>query len=105
MKTFRFEGHSDDTFGFECGATGDDYDNCASGKPIRWRVVDADGGGYLVTGQYSVDETGCWSIAVAPVDEGRAPPWPMRLSVEGYTMVLEVDATDDATCECLEAKR
>lgn len=38
MRTLRFEGYGDDTFG-EYGLTRDDVDNCASGTPIQC-VVD-----------------------------------------------------------------
>ena len=41
MKTLRFMGHSDDTFG-EYGTTMDDIDNAGSGDPIQC-IVEADG--------------------------------------------------------------
>lgn len=41
MKTLKFMGHSDDTFG-EYGTTMDDIDNAGSGEPIQC-VIEADG--------------------------------------------------------------
>jgi len=48
MQEFKFEGCSDDTFG-EYGVTNDDYDNCASGEPIRFQLTMPDGAGIIVT--------------------------------------------------------
>ncbi len=78
MKTLKFMGHSDDTFG-EYGTTMDDVDNAGSGTPIQC-VVEADGTALIVTGQYDRNGTGTWD---------------MRISFEGYTTVLEIDVPDD----------
>lgn len=43
MKTLKFMGHSDDTFG-EYGATMDDIDNAGSGEPIQCVIKAAVGG-------------------------------------------------------------
>lgn len=56
MPILRFEGYSDDTFG-EVAHFKDDYDNCASGKPIEYLVLGPaiDGQpqlGVVVTGQH-----------------------------------------------------
>ena len=38
MKTLRFQGYSDDTFG-EYGVTNQDVDNCGSCKPIQCLIT------------------------------------------------------------------
>lgn len=103
MKPMIFHGYSDDTFG-EYGRTRDDHDNCASGKPIRFRVqsgVDA----LDVVGQYSPGNSGAWLVGVEAIepDNGQPlPAWPMRLR-QGtrdeceHSTVLEIDAPEDAT--------
>ena len=58
MKTLKFMGHSDDTFG-EYGTTMDDVDNAGSGTPIQC-VVEADGTALIVTGQYDRNGTGAY---------------------------------------------
>lgn len=107
-KALRFQGGSDDTFG-EYGRFGDDFDNCANGKPIVWMVRDAAGAGLLVWGQYAGrdwpdDAPGCWMVGIQQlaVDEP-LPPWPLTWSAEGYSVVLEIDAPADATLVCLNA--
>jgi len=116
MKTYIFAGFSDDTFG-EYAITKDDYDNCASGKPIAWILSTPDGNGFVISGQYSPNQSGGWSIAVEPVEadspcnEGY-PYWPMRFAnpigheirPAHYSMVLEIDAPDDAVLVCMERK-
>ncbi|QDU33780.1 hypothetical protein KS4_18370 [Poriferisphaera corsica] len=106
-KTYVFYGCSDDTFG-EYNITNDDYDNCASNEPIRWRLKDSNGYGYFIDGQYSEKQSGCWSIRVEPIEENRNPNWPMRFAnpseyrATPYSMVLVVDAPCDATLVSLE---
>jgi hypothetical protein len=53
MKTLRFEGYSDDTFG-EYAVTRDDYDNCASGEPVEFLITapSLPEAGMVVTGQH-----------------------------------------------------
>ena len=48
MKTLKFMGYSDDTFG-EYGVTNDDIDNCGSGDPIQC-VIEAGDTALIVTG-------------------------------------------------------
>ena len=118
MKTYIFAGFSDDTFG-EYAITKDDYDNCASGKPIAWKLTTPDGNGFYISGQYSPHHSGGWSISVEPIETDGAeieidtyPFWPMRFaSPVGhkigpalYSMVLEIDAPDDAVLVCMERK-
>lgn len=96
MRTLRFEGYSDDTFG-EYGLTGDDVDNCASGTPIQCVVDCGEFGRLMVIGQYSKAscDNGCWAVGVSKVDEfDDFPDWDMRLR-EGaetkYSTALEID--------------
>lgn len=108
MKTMKFEGHSDDTFG-EYGVTKDDYDNCACGEQIAIRVKDEHGNGFVVVGHYDGSnmlkcQPPCWLIGIQPLDEGEPiPRWPMRwgLSDSGYSPSLEIDVPDSAVCEFL----
>lgn len=94
MKTLKFMGHSDDTFG-EYGTTMDDVDNAGSGTPIQC-VIEADGTALIVTGQYDRNGTGTWDIGISLQDEALSlPDWDMRISFEGYTTVLEIDVPDD----------
>ena len=94
MKTLRFMGHSDDTFG-EYGTTMDDIDNAGSGDPIQCDV-EADGTALIVTGQYDRNGTGTWDIGISLQDEDLSyPDWDMRISFEGYTTILEIDVPDD----------
>lgn len=94
MKTLKFMGHSDDTFG-EYGTTMDDIDNAGSGEPIQC-VIEADGTALIVTGQYDRIGTGTWDIGISLQDEDLSyPDWDMRISFEGYTTVLEIDVPDD----------
>ena len=96
MRTLRFEGYGDDTFG-EYGLTGDDVDNCASGTPIQCVVDCGEFGRLMVIGQYSKAScnNGTWMIGVSKVEEyDDFPDWDMRLkeSVEtSYSVVLEID--------------
>ncbi|WP_289290388.1 hypothetical protein [Sporofaciens musculi] len=96
MKTLRFEGYSDDTFG-EYGLTGDDIDNCASMNPIQCVVDCGEYGRLMIIGQYSQAScaNGCWMVGVSKVEEyDDFPNWDMRLR-EGvetkYSPALEID--------------
>ena len=76
MKELRFTGYSDDTFGWEPG--GDDYDNCASGDHIVWRVAAGDDS-LLVWGQYAPhDLGGGWLVGISPDDDGLGEGKPIR---------------------------
>lgn len=104
MKTLRFEGYSDDTFG-EYAITRTDHDNCASGERIIFRVWSASAGtGLFVVGQYCPGPCTGWLIGVARAqddDDERVPDWPMRFASGGrsYTPGLLIDAPDDVTVE------
>ena len=94
MKTLKFMGYSDDTFG-EYGTTMDDIDNAGSGEPIQC-VIEAGGTALVVTGQYNRIGTGTWDIGISLQDEDLSyPDWDMRISFEDYTTVLEIDVPDD----------
>ena len=108
MKTLTFYGCSDDTFG-EYTTFKDDFDNCASGRPIEW-LVDAPGGAVLVTGQYG-ETNACWSIKVTPYGghELELPDWPMTIRKGSedecsYSPTLEIQAPDEVTIRCLTAE-
>ena len=107
MPTLRFEGYSDDTFG-EVAHTKDDFDNCASGKPIEYLVRLSDAG-VVVTGQHCPGNSGSWMIGVANYDpkcEDRAMPrWPMRIEPQdyrtGFNPSLVIEAPDGVEVVCL----
>lgn len=110
MRTLIFGGSSDDTFG-EITPRGDDFDNCASGKPIEWLVhSESESAAMLVVGQYSAGAAGGWLVGVAPWDPGHVdapiPQWPIRIrpSDRPYSPALEIDVPDDATIRCLQAR-
>jgi hypothetical protein len=94
MKTLKFMGYSDDTFG-EYGVTNEEIDNCGSCKPIQC-VINAGDTALIVTGQYSRFGTGTWDIGISLfVEEYNLPDWAIRTSFEDYTTVLEIDVPDD----------
>jgi len=103
MMPLRFHGYSDDTFG-EYASTNDDFDNCASGDPIVWRVTAPDGAGLFVWGLYSFREApkavpGCWVVGVQQLDEDVSiPPWPMRF---GYSASLVIEAPEGTKVVCM----
>jgi len=107
MPTLRFEGYSDDTFG-EYAHTNDDYDNCASGKPIQYAVVDPKTGlGVVVTGQYCYGRATSWMIGVANYRDNKDfPDWPMKITngLGRYadSPVLEIEAPEGVDVRCLE---
>ena len=111
MKTLRFAGYSDDTFG-EVGVTREDFDNCASGDPIRF-LVTAKGvpGGVVVVGQYAPEPCGGWLIGVAPYDPDHEdlpmPPWPMTLrpcADTPYSPELIMEVPETFLLRCLETR-
>jgi hypothetical protein len=109
MPTLRFEGYSDDTFG-EYAHANDDYDNCASRKPIQYAVVDPKTGlGVVVTGQYCYGRSTSWMIGVAnyhPDDGKEFPDWPMELTKMygrfADSPVLKIEAPEGVDVRCLE---
>ena len=106
MKTLKFAGASDDTFGDE--ETGTDHDNCANGKPMVFRVLSSSvAEGLFVWGQYSgrdwpASAPGCWVVGVQQLEEDvPLPGWPIRFETapNGYSPLLLIDAPDDVTVE------
>lgn len=106
VKTLRFEGYSDDTFG-EYAITRDDHDNCASGDPIVFIVRSPGNGnvGLYVVGHYG-QRSGGWTIGVEPIDDPKMhepltlPPWPIRIGQSKdtpYSPAIYIDAPDDVT--------
>lgn len=106
MRTLMFGGSSDDTFG-EITPRGDEYDNCASGQPIEYRL-DSSEGSLIVFGQYCHASSGGWLVGIAPVDgvdDAQAiPPWPIRIrpGERCYSPVIEIDVPDDTKLTCLQ---
>ena len=74
MPVLKFEGYSDDTFG-EYAHTSDDFDNCASGSPIVYKVS-ANNESLLVVGQHCPDTATGWMIGIARADEDNDKPIP-----------------------------
>lgn len=109
-KTLIFRGYSDDTFGEE--TTGDDFDNCASGEPIRYLItVPGVPGGVVLVGQYAPEGCGGWLIGAAPHDPDHAdlplPPWPILLQPcadTPYSPELRIMVPDGAVLTCLERR-
>lgn len=110
---YKFSGGSDDTFG-EYHEIGDDYDNCANGKPIRWKIwSDSQRAGLIVIGQYCPYGSHGWMIGVAPIgldcDDAacfRAMGWGLSFQQNETTPYspLLVIANPPSDCEvvCLE---
>ena len=103
-----FQGSSDDTFGLVNDTT-DDFDNCASGKPIDWLIQHA-GEGVIVTGQYAPDRLPIagWVIGLSVYDPGAEdlpmPKWPAHFSRDdSYRGVLRlvIHVPQDAEITCL----
>ena len=95
MKTLMFRGYSDDTF-MEL-TTKTDYDNCASGEPIRM-IVGCPEGQLIVVGHYACSDTSeaVWMVGIEQCDEDKPiPEWPIRMRSEDYSPVLEIDVPDD----------
>lgn len=96
MRTLKFEGYSDDTFG-EYGVTGQDIDNCTSEEPIQCIVDCGEYGRIMVIGQYSKAScnNGCWMVGVSKVSEyDDFPEWNMEIMQSGeseYSTMLTIE--------------
>lgn len=110
MPTLRFEGYSDDTFG-EVEHFKDDYDNCASGKPIEYLVEHkATNMAMVVTGQHCPGNSGSWLVGVANHDpelgDRDFPRWPVRIEPQnyrnGFQPSLIIEAPEGVTIRCLQ---
>lgn len=85
MKTLKFEGYSDDTFG-EYSVTNQDVDNCATMEPIQCVIDCGVHGRLMVIGQYSKAScnNGCWMVGISKVDEYDVfPEWPIEIMQSG----------------------
>lgn len=92
MKTLKFEGYSDDTFGCYWKGGDVDDDDCAN-LSVRTIYVKAGEQRMAVTGVYG--QACMWSVGIAPIEDDNAmPDWPMRWSFSGYSTVLEIDVPD-----------
>ncbi len=106
MVELHFEGASDDTFG-EVNHFRDDYDNCASEKPIAYLLtVPGEDGGLVVVGQFAPTGLECsWLIGVAAWDPGHEdlpiPDWKIRFEPNSYMGRLVVEAPDGVQLRCL----
>lgn len=110
-----FSGYSDDTFG-EYHFFRDDYDNCASGRPIRYRLYsESQRAGLVIWGQYCPDGCDGWLVGVAPIDPDcddqacqRAMGWsvsfqPCSKNGTSYSPLLAVEnAPNDCVLTCME---
>ena len=109
-KTLIFEGYSDDTFG-ETNHFRDDYDNCASGKPIEY-LVKSGSEAIVVTGHHCPNNSGTWMIGVANYDPDSEdcdfPKWPIRIEPQdyrnGFQPRLIIEAPDDVEIKCFQRK-
>jgi hypothetical protein len=95
MKTLKFEGYSDDTFGCYWDGGDVDHDDCAN-STMRIIMVKAGDERMLVTGTYAPHGiAGTWVVGIAGADEDEPmPSWPMRWSFKGYSTILEMDVPD-----------
>lgn len=100
MKTLEFCGHSNDVF-MERTSRTEKYPE-PNGNAVA-RIVDSDGAGIVVVGEYGVDCMAAWGITVAPLDdefgESRMPDWSIELKANpecSYSPLLVVEAPDDA---------
>lgn len=95
MKTYQFEGYSDDTFA-EIST-----DNCANGTPIQFEIKMPDGAGIRVTGCYGLRASGCilgdacWMIGVESLDEDNPADWEIRHK-PSFSGLLIVEVPDEA---------
>lgn len=103
MKLLRFRGFGDDTFTEE--TTGIDHDNGGSGRPIEFRVTSPTHPEEItVVGHYAPTKPspGVWMIGIRQHEEDTltgAAFWPLKWDSLGYTMILEIEAPDDAQVE------
>jgi len=105
MRELQFAGYSDDTFGL-INDTKVDHDNCASGKPIVFKVYreSNDKEGMFVVGQYNaIPYCGAWLIGVSQLDDGMPlPAWVTDVSQaehNEYTSIFTLCVPDDAVIE------
>lgn len=95
MRTLKFHGYGDDTFG-EYGVTWQGCDNCANEEPIQCIVDCGEFGRVLVVGQYSrvSMNSGCWLVGLTKVSEYEdLPDWNFRYAQSdcAYSLALLMD--------------
>lgn len=105
MKTYVFEGYSDDGF-YENGVTRYSIDNGSNETVMQFEVVMPDGAGVRVTGAYDVAVkggigrlgNGHWMIGIEALDETKPVNWPISCnpSYKGYRGKMMVSAPDEA---------
>ena len=112
MQVLKFEGASDDTFGYDFpGYGGDDWDNCASGKPIEFLVQAPNGDALVVVGQYGHGACDGWMVGIARPDveddDTPIPAWPMHFeqSERPYSPTLVIEAPDGVVVSCFQKKK
>lgn len=89
MQTAKFYGASDDLVEVEGVKGGDEFNVYGDGPHMALFNL---GGKMRVHAIYD----GCWSFAVGMVDKAiPLPEWPVRVTSEGYTTVVEIDVPDD----------
>jgi hypothetical protein len=107
LRTLRFYGHSDDTFGYEeivdGSDRGDDHDNCNNGSLMAFKITSKDEG-MIVTGQYAPSPIpdGTWVVGITLLKEDSPlPNWPMKWGTSDlvYSPSLILEAPDDAVIE------
>ena len=108
MRELQFSGYSDDTFGL-VNDIGIDYDNCASMKPIVFKVCRESEPhvGLFVFGQYAVCPGGTWVIGVTQLDEDfPLPNWITCIDQNEdcpYSPLLTMVVPDDVVVEHVRA--
>lgn len=97
MKTLRFYGHSDDTFG-EYGVTKQDIVNFGKNEPIQCIIIAGDER-LIVTGHCHIHPFDySWTIGVAQFDQySKVPNWSIRMMdcQVPHSICLEIDVPDD----------
>ena len=93
------EGYSDDTFG-EYETTTIDHDDCGVGSIRIYRIIDPEGVGLDICGQYNPKGTpGYWRINVQVDETDSLPDWPISIKrgERSYSPALIVDAPEGST--------
>ena len=92
-------GGSDDLVEIEGCTSGDEVGCYEQDVTIVVGAPEATGGanasGLRVTMHYGTGDAGVWEARVSPLDEDVPCPWAVKLTVEGYSAVVEIDAPAD----------
>lgn len=103
VKTFTFQGHSDDVFCYQIYQDGrtidsDEMDDCAAGAHFMVHLRSESQGELVVVGRYSPGKSGTWMIGLMPTEEGMPiPEWDMSWlnAANGYSPQLVLQTPDD----------